>query len=53
MAWDDLFSAFLTIFVLVAIFILGYCAITKKTLTELFNELKDMIIGKKEEVLKK
>ena len=53
MAWDDLFSALLTLFILFAIFILGYCAIRKKSLTDLFNELKLMIIGKKEEILKK
>lgn len=53
MTAQDLFSMFLTIFILLAIFVLGYCAITKKTLTDLFNEIKLMIIGKKEEILKK
>jgi hypothetical protein len=53
MTTSDLFSGLLTIFIILAIFILGYCAITHKSLTEFFKELKDIIITKKEEVIKK
>lgn len=53
MAWSDLFSALLTLLVLFGIFVLGYCAIRKVSLTELFREIKDLIIEKKEVVLKK
>lgn len=50
MAMNDLFSAFLTIAIILGIFVLGYCAVTKKTLTDLINEIKDMIINKKENI---
>lgn len=51
--WSDLFSGLLTIFIFLGIFTLGYCAIRKESLTDLFKELKDIFIQKKEEVLKK
>lgn len=53
MSWSDLFSGLLTILILFAIFVLAYCAIRKVSLTELFKEIKDLIIEKKEVVLKK
>ena len=53
MAMSDLASSFLTLFILFAIFILAYCAITKQKLSDLLRDLKDLIINKKEEVIKK
>lgn len=53
MSWSDLFSGLLTILIIIGIFILGYCAIRKVSLTELFKEFKDLIINKKEEIIKK
>ena len=45
MSWSDFGSALITMFVLLAIFVLGYCAIRKESLTDLFREIKDMIVG--------
>jgi hypothetical protein len=47
MAMSDLGSTLFTLLIFVGLFILAYCAITKKTLTDLFKEIKDMIIAKK------
>lgn len=53
MAWEDLFSSLLTLLIIFAIFILAYCSIRKVSLTELFKEIKDIIITKKEDIIKK
>jgi hypothetical protein len=53
MAWSDLFSGLLTFFILFAMFVLAYCAITKKSLTDFFNEIKEIIKSKKEDIIKK
>lgn len=53
MSMSDFGSTLFTLLIIVGLFVLGYCAITKKTLTDLFKEIKDMIITKKEEIIKK
>ena len=51
MSAASLGNLLITAFVLLALFILGYCGITHKTLTDFFMEIKEIFASKKEEVL--
>lgn len=51
MSLEQLGNAALTAFIFFALFILGYCYISKKSLMEVFNEIKEIFASKKEEVL--
>lgn len=46
---DNLYSNLLAVGVLLALFIIIYCKITKKSLVDLFKELKDGLFKPKEE----
>jgi hypothetical protein len=53
MALSDIGSLLLTIGIFLGLFILGYVYITKRTLTDLIKEIKDLLTEKKEELIKK
>lgn len=51
MTLETLGQAALTAGIFIGLFILGYCGITHKTLTEVFIEIKELLSSKKEEIL--
>lgn len=44
------FENLFAVFILLALFILGYCKLKNKTFSEAFNDIKEMFVGTTEEI---
>ncbi len=47
---NEVLDNLIVVFILVALFVLGYCSIRKKSLTDVWEEVRDMFVEKYEVV---